>query len=385
MSNHHSDITLLINSLGEGGAQRVVVTLAKQFVKEGKKVTLLSLAKNDLYDLPPEVKRVYFTNKSRDSMLLIPYYAWKLRKYVKFTKTSVVQSYLFRANYVNILSKILGSKHLVQVSNRSVVSRFLSEGVSGKINLLLIKLLYGKADLIMYVSQRMKQDLHEHFNIRKDEVVIYNPYDIDRILSDAEKQVNNFTFKKEKRYLVTVGRLISLKRFQDVIEVMQELPNDVELILLGDGNEKEKLNTLSVEYGLEERVHFMGQVKNPYQYISRSDIFVSSSEVEGFPNVLLESMICKTPIVSSDCVSGPREILAPSTDSSKQLKKGLEKAEYGLLYAVGDVSALRDSIKLLLEEANIKELYTSKAFDRAKHFSVEKIAQEYQCLFDSKL
>jgi N-acetylgalactosamine-N,N'-diacetylbacillosaminyl-diphospho-undecaprenol 4-alpha-N-acetylgalactosaminyltransferase len=238
MSNHHSDITLLINSLGEGGAQRVVVTLAKQFVKEGKKVTLLSLAKNDLYDLPPEVKRVYFTNKSRDSMLLIPYYAWKLRKYVKFTKTSVVQSYLFRANYVNILSKILGSKHLVQVSNRSVVSRFLSEGVSGKINLLLIKLLYGKADLIMYVSQRMKQDLHEHFNIRKDEVVIYNPYDIDRILSDAEKQVNNFTFKKEKRYLVTVGRLISLKRFQDVIEVMQELPNDVELILLGDGNEK---------------------------------------------------------------------------------------------------------------------------------------------------
>jgi len=381
MSNHHSDITLLINSLGEGGAQRVVVTLAKEFIKEGKTVTLLSLAKNDLYDLPPEVKRVYFTNKSRDSMLLIPYYAWKLRKYVKFTKTSVVQSYLFRANYVNILSKILGSKHLVQVSNRSVVSRFLSEGVSGKINLLLIKLLYGKADLIMYVSQRMKQDLHEHFNIRKDEVVIYNPYDIDRILSDAEKQVNNFTFKKEKRYLVTVGRLISLKRFQDVIEVMQELPNDVELILLGDGNEKEKLNTLSVEYGLEERVHFMGQVKNPYQYISRSDIFVSSSEVEGFPNVLLESMICKIPIVSSDCVSGPREILAPSTDSSKQLKKGLEKAEYGLLYAVGDVNALRDSIKFLLEEKELKEHYINKAFKRAELFSVEKIAQQYKMLF----
>jgi N-acetylgalactosamine-N,N'-diacetylbacillosaminyl-diphospho-undecaprenol 4-alpha-N-acetylgalactosaminyltransferase len=382
MSSSHSDITLLINSLGEGGAQRVVVTLAKEFLKEGKTVTLLSLAKNDLYELPSEVKRVYFTDKSHDSMLLIPYYAWKLKNYIKDNRVPVVQSFLFRANYVNILSKILGSNQIVQVSNRSVVSRFLVEGISGKINLLLIKLLYRQADLIMYVSQRMKLDFHEQFNIRKDEVVIYNPYDIERIVSDADKQVNNFIFRKDRRYLVTVGRLISFKRFQDVIEVLKDLPDDVELLLLGDGKEREKLENLSLKYGLENRVHFMGQVKNPYQYISRSDIFVSTSSVEGFPNVLLESMICKTPIVSSDCLSGPREILSPSTDSSKQLTEGLEKSEYGVLYAVGDVDALRNSIKLLLEEKELKEKYIEKASKRAELFSVEKIAQQYEVLFD---
>jgi N-acetylgalactosamine-N,N'-diacetylbacillosaminyl-diphospho-undecaprenol 4-alpha-N-acetylgalactosaminyltransferase len=382
MLSRRSDITLLINSLGEGGAQRVVVTLAKQFIKDGKTVTIISLAKNDLYELPSEVNRVYFTDKRKDSMFLIPYYAWKLKSYIKESGETTVQSYLFRANFVNIFSKILGSKQTVQVSNRSVVSRFLREGISGKINLLLIKLLYGKADLIMYVSERMKQDFHEQFNIRRDEVVIYNPYDIDRVITQAKEEVKDFKFNSYKRYLVTVGRLISLKRFEDVIEAMKSLPTDVELVLLGDGKEKEKLDALSSEYGLEKRVHFLGQVKNPYQYISRSDIFVSSSAVEGFPNVLLESMICKTPIVSSDCVSGPREILAPSTDSAKQLTKGLEKAEYGVLYAVGDVDALSEAINLLLDNNKLREAYIDKASDRAEFFSVEKIAQQYQILFD---
>jgi len=381
MESRASDITLLINSMGEGGAQRVMVTLAKQFIKEGKTVTILSLGKNDLYELPLEVKRVYFTNNSRDSMFLIPYYAWKLKKYLKESGVTVVQSYLFRANFVNILSKILGSKQMVQVSNRSVVSRFLNEGLSGKINLLLIKLLYDKADLILYVSERMKLDFHEQFKIRRDELVIYNPYDIERVLTQSKEEVNEFKFKSYKRYLITVGRLISLKRFEDVIEAMKSLPDDVELILLGEGNKREQLELLSVAYGLEKRVHFLGQVKNPYQYISRSNIFVSSSSVEGFPNVLLESMICQTPIVSSDCVSGPREILAPSTESAKQLKKGLEKAEYGVLYAVGDVDALRDAIKLLLDNQELREKYLEKASNRAEFFSVKKIAQQYQELF----
>jgi N-acetylgalactosamine-N,N'-diacetylbacillosaminyl-diphospho-undecaprenol 4-alpha-N-acetylgalactosaminyltransferase len=375
------EITLLINSMGEGGAQRVVATLVKQFVKEGKRVTLICLAKNDLHELPKEVNRVYLTEKSRDSMLWIPYYAWKLKKYLKVKDIEVLQSYLFRANYVNILSKTFGSQHLVQVSNRSVVSRFLNEGISGKINLFLIKSLYKKADLLMYVSERMKQDFHELFSIEKEEVVIYNPYDIERVKKEAKEPVKDFKFKTYKRYLVTVGRLISLKRFEDVIEVLKRLPADVELILLGDGGERAKLKSLSKSLGLEHRVHFVGQVKNPFSYISRADIFVSSSAVEGFPNVLLESMICETPIVSSDCISGPREILAPTTDSSKQLEKGLEEAEYGMLYAVGDKKALCEALNKLLENRELRTSYIHNAIKRAEFFSVEKIAQQYQTLF----
>jgi len=377
MRKQDSGITFLINSLGEGGAQRVMVTLAKQFIKEGKKVTILSLAKNNFYDLPSEVNMIYFSQSIKDSTLLIPYYAWKLKQYVKKNNISIVQSHIFRANFVNLFSKMLGSKQQVQVSNRSVVSRFLSSGITGKINLLLISLLYKKADLIIYISERMKLDFHEQFSIRKKEVVIYNPYDIDMILEKTTQEVENFAFNKEKCYLITIGRLIPLKRFRDVIEVMPMLPSNVELLLLGDGVEKESLKALAKKYALEERVHFLGQVKNPFQYISCSDIFISSSSIEGFPNVLLESMICKTPIVSSDCISGPREILAPSTDSDKQMTRGVEKADYGVLYTVADVRGLSEAINLLLADKNLRKKYADKAFERAKFFSVEHISVEY--------
>ncbi len=385
MSSQASDITFLINSLGEGGAQRVMVTLAKQFVKEGKNVTILSLAKNNFYDLPSEVNMVYFSNKSRDSTLSIPYYAWKLKQYVKKNNIHIVQSHIFRANFVNLFSKILGSKQQAQVSNRSVVSRFFSEGMTGKINLLLISLLYKKADLIIYISERMKLDFHEQFTMRKKEVVIYNPYDIDMILEQANEEVENFTFNREKRYLITIGRLIPLKRFQDVIEAMQKLPSDVELILLGDGTEQASLEVLAKKYTLEKRIHFLGQVKNPFAYIKRSDIFVSSSSVEGFPNVLVEAMLCQTAVVSSDCISGPREILAPTTDSSKQIIQGVEQADYGVLYAVGDVRGLSDAINLLLNDSNLRRKYIDKAFTRAKLFSVENISMAYKELFKYKI
>lgn len=381
MSKQPLEVTFLINSLGEGGAQRAMATLAKQFVKERTEVTILSLAKNDFYELPSEVKVVYFSNRVKDSMFLIPYYAWKLKRYVKKHRVSQVQSYLFRANYVNLFSQLLGATHRIQVANRSVVSRFFNEGLSGKINIFLLKWLYPKADLMIHQSERMKLDFHTHFNINRPEEVIYNSFDVDAIVSQSNQEVDEFIFDSNKRYLVTVGRLIALKRFQDVIRAMESLPLDVELLLLGDGKEQASLESLAKELGLEKRVHFLGQVKNPFAYIKRCDIFISSSSVEGFPNVLVEAMLCKTVVISSDCVSGPREIMAPSTDSAKQLSEGIELTDYGLLYPVGSVESLSCAIQQLLEERALTTRYREQAFKRAEMFSVENSILKYKKLF----
>lgn len=381
MHDEKLKVTFLINSLGEGGAQRAMVTLAKELVKEGNNVTILSLAKNDFYALPPEVKVVYFTNNVKDSMLLIPYYAWKLKRYVQKHHSSNVQSYLFRANYVNLFSRLFGAKHRIQVANRSVVSRFFNEGVSGKINIFLLKWLYPKADLIIHQSERMKLDFHTHFNINRPEQVIYNAFDVENILSEANREIEEFTFDNDKRYLITVGRLIALKRFEDVITAMKSLPLDVDLLMLGEGKEQASLESLAKEFGLEKRVHFLGQVKNPFAYIKCSDIFISSSSVEGFPNVLVEAMLCKTAVISSDCVSGPREIMAPFTDSSKQLLKGIEATNYGLLYPVGSVETLGMGIQQLLKESKLRTRYIQQAFEHAQTFSVDTVVSEYKKLF----
>jgi len=382
-SKEKCPIVFLINSLCEGGAERAMLTLSKRFVKEGHSVTILALTKNNFYKIPKGVELVYLS-KMDDSlsglrkMFYMPYHAWKVKQYVKKHNVALVQSYLFRANFVNLISSMLGSKQVIQAVNRSVVSRFFNEGFSGKINLFLIRHLYPKADMVVHISMQMKDDFNRHFFKRRNEKVIYNPYDIEALLAQSRESVDDFIFESHKRYLITVGRLIPLKRFQDVLEAMRKLDSDIELILLGDGAERNFLEERVKEFSLEKRVHFLGQVENPFKYIKRADVFISSSSVEGFPNVLLESMLCGTMVVSSDCLSGPREILAPKSTSSKRLSNGMELSEFGILYAVGDTVALVEALRKILSDTTLLYQYQERAFLRAKDFSVESIASKYR-------
>ena len=376
-------IVFLINSLCEGGAERAMLTLSKRFVEEGHRVTILALTKNNFYTIPQGVEMVYLS-KMNDSlsglikMFYMPYHAWKVKQYVKKNRVALVQSYLFRANFVNLISSILGSTQVIQVVNRSVVSRFFKEGISGRINLFLIRHLYPKADRVIHISMQMKDDFNTHFFTRKNEKVVYNPYDIKAVLSQSNEAVEEFTFESHKRYLITVGRLIPLKRFGDVLEVMSRLESDIELILLGDGEERTLLEERAKELSIEKRVHFLGQVENPFKYIKKSDVFISSSSVEGFPNVLLESMLCETMVISSDCLSGPREIVAPKSKSAKRLSKGMELSEFGILYAVGDTLALLEALRKVLENHTLLYDYQERAFLRANDFSLVLIASQYK-------
>ena len=379
--NNH--IVFLINSMGEGGAQRVILSLVEEYLSHSIEVTLISLVKNDFYEIPIGVNKVYLREKASESSgfyetLLIPYYAWKLKRYVKNKKIKIVQSHLFRANFVNLISKLFSSKQIVQIVNHSVISRFLREGLFGRANIFLIRILYPKADKVFYISKRMKEDFLFYVKgIDKKNIIIYNPYNISQILEQSKENVD-FTFNPKKLYLVTVGRLITLKRFKDILLVLSTLDEDIELVMLGNGEKEAKLKALANDLNIMSRVHFLGQVKNPFYYISRSDLFISSSSVEGFPNVLVEAMICRTAIISTDCVSGPREILAPKTDHSYQLTEGLEMAEFGILYPVGKVDELKKAILLLLKDEKLRKEYETKAFEQSKNFSIEKISKIYK-------
>ena len=386
MNSHkpQKNITFLINSLTNGGAERVVLTLAQKLLNEGKKVTVVSLTKNNRYPIPHGLQMVYLSN-SDDSgyaltrTLLIPIYAFKLKRYIKKEQIDLVQSHLFRANYVNIFSRVLGAKHQVQVVNHSVVSRFLSSGIGGKINLFLMRYLYPKVDLIVTISYKMLEDLNQLFSFSNSSVVIHNPYDTQNIITLSAENVDEFYFNPQKSYLITVGRLIALKEYSDVLQTLAKLPEHIELILLGDdGGELKALKALAETLQITHRVHFLGHVENPFKYIKQCDLFILSSKTEGFPNVIIEAMLCKTAVISSDCVSGPREILAPNTSIKNQLQKGIEEAEYGLLYSVGDIKALKEAIEQLLKNQKHRVAYTEKAYQQAKNFSIEKIVLEYK-------
>jgi len=383
IKNSKVRITFLINALGKGGAERVLLALVKWFLDEDYDVTIISLTENNKYQLPDKVNMVYLSKMNNSApglvnMLYIPYHAWKLKQYVKRNQVSLVQSHLFRSNYVNSLSKLFGAKHEVQIVNHSVASRYLSSGIAGKLNLFLMRYLYPKADKLICISKKMLDDYYQLFSSPENSTVIYNPYEIDTVLSSSAEKIIEFEFKQEKTYLVTVGRLIPLKRFSDIITVLARLPESVELVLLGDGELADKLKVLTKKLSIADRVHFLGQVNNPFKFVRKCDLFISTSETEGFPNVLIEAMLCKTVVVSTDCTSGPREILAPETDVTYQLQNKLEKAQYGVLFPVGDVDRLEEAIVTLLDNNRLCADYQEKAFKRAHDFAVNKIAKQYE-------
>ena len=128
------------------------------------------------------------------------------------------------------------------------------------------------------------------------------------------------------------------------------------------------------ELKLNKSVFLLGRVKNPYAFLAKAGVYISCSQSEGFPNALIEAMICGIPVISSDCFSGPREILSPETPPEKKLKTGCEFAEYGVLCAINDKDAYIKAIIKLLTDKKIYNNYLKKGLERAKDFSINKIS-----------
>lgn len=356
----------------KGGAERVISLLLKELENEQNiKVHFMMMEEGIEYDLPKSISPIILSNSKKSGLqkfIELLFVALKLKKYIKENSIDTVMSFLYRPNYINILAKIFGSNHKSIINIRSTTSRYKNEALLGKINLFLINSLFDKADLIISNSKGVDEDLKSLMRITINTKVIYNPVDIEYINSKKDICEDiDFEFKENKKYIISVGRLIPLKRNMDLITAFFELQKDddsLELIFLGDGILKDSLINDCIKLGIKEKVQFLGNVKNPFYYLVKSDLFVLNSEIEGFPNVLVEAMACGLPVISSDCKSGPREIL--------------EDEKYGLLYPVGSVEILIEKIKFYLYEDIQKENIKKKNLKKIEDFSVDKIMNQFK-------
>jgi N-acetylgalactosamine-N,N'-diacetylbacillosaminyl-diphospho-undecaprenol 4-alpha-N-acetylgalactosaminyltransferase len=386
---------ILINSMTGGGAEKVVAVLVEQFVQLGEDFELICLEKNNFFQLKKKINYLSeLTGKEPLWLKLIMLFvlAYRLKKIVKTNQITVVQSHLYRANYVNILSGWLGSKHNIQIVNHGSLSRF-KHGLISNIKTWFVKTFYTKVNLIITPSYGMKNEIQVLLKNRNrvqypdrpmpQIIVIPNPFDLEKIKRKAGEKVSEqeFVFDNHKQYLISIGRLIDIKRHDDLIhafyEIHKEFPQ-TELIFLGAGDRLDYLKTIVSQRGLERSVWFLGQVDNPYKYLSRCHVLILTSSSEGFANVIVEALACNVPVVSTDCPSGPREILAPDTDTNYKLKANWELASYGVLVPVGCLKELAAAIKLILSDEKLVAAYRQKAIDRINSFDAKAVFAKYK-------
>ncbi len=365
MSISKQHIACFLPSLFGGGAEKAAIKLFKGM--SGLDISLdlvLAEATGPYLKQVPENVRIVNLEAGRVLNSILP-----LARYLRQNKPDILISHMEYVNVAAVLAKeVSGTKtklFLVEQNNLSA-SINSSKSISSGILLLLVKLLYPRADAVIGVSEGVVEDLKSVLSFKKHiPHVIYNPIVDSHIIEKAKSPIEHPWFKqKDIPVFVAVGRLSEQKDFPTLIKAFALLrkQRQARLIILGEGALRSELEAMIYENCLTEDISLPGFVDNPYAYMYRASAFILSSRWEGLPTVIIEAMACGCPVVSTNCPSGPYEILAGG--------------KYGHLLPIGDPDALCNAM------LNVIDIPTNPKIlqERAEDFSVERSVSEYLAL-----
>lgn len=313
-------VAIMVDSLGGGGAERVMLLLAGHWPGGTRPVLLVGTRSGPLCDQIPEDLEVIELSQH-----------WGKQPYRAAIDTIATLRRLHRAGRIDALLACLASGHIALVGRAAGLLRFpvivseqstLSAALKDRYPSRLVRglarqvlsFLYKRADALVGASRGVCEDLEETLSLPEGSVApVYNPVDIDRVRAGIEsapaEALSDRFASLERPIVITVGRLVEAKAHKDLLESFAAVESGT-LIILGEGPLRGDLEAQAKALGVFDRVWLPGFVDNPWWFMSRSDVFVLSSHWEGFGLVLVEALACGVPVVSTDCPSGPAEILS---------------------------------------------------------------------------
>lgn len=378
-------IALFVSAIGFGGAEKVVSLLLDELTNYFD-VTLILLYDEIKLPLNKNAKIVILSKPGstfKTNILARLYdnfrFIFKYQKALKKNNIEVAVSFLVRQNIMNGIAKMFNSNLKTIISERCFPSIMYSDQrATSFLTKIFIPYFYNKNDKLFSNSIYINNDLISNYNIKIDTSVIYNPI----LTKNRKPRLKSYKDLEAIFKVVTVGRLIPVKNQKSIIQAIGLLPSNFVLDIYGDGELYDDLRLQSKELKIEDRIHFNGNVNNVKSYIVEKHCFVLSSITEGFPNVVLEAMSVGLPVICTNCMSGPLELL---NDNEKVniLSGSFFKAKYGLLVNVDDAVGLSQAIKYMQNNIEEREMYSRLSFERAKTYDVSNIGVHVKNLIDS--
>jgi len=392
------NLMLMVPMLHQGGFERVCVKTARLMEQYYNVYILIFSSKDINYDVTGlQVIDIDVPSKKGKINKVINVFkrVTKVRKIKRKLKIDISYSFGTTANYVNVLSKT-GERVLTGLRCQTDMEDVIP-----------VKLFCKRSTQVLSCSKEIVRQLEKDFNYKRS-TFIYNPLDVADVEEKGQEAITDFPFTKENVVISCMARNDYIKGIWHLVKsfsIAAKNHPEARLIVLGAGDFG-KYKELAKGLHIEDKVCFPGLRRNPFPYVAASDIYVCSSNHEGFPNAVLEAMALKKPLISADCKTGPREILLsekeyddliariPDGSSIKEPISG----EFGVLvpdmderenfdpdYFTEEEKILAEEMEKMIASEKLRDHYSKKAYERALFYtpdcykdSIHEIFKRYE-------